>query len=418
MSGVLIKLGLYGILRTLTFLGPVSWPGPVLLTLGVTGGLLGISLALYQRDIKRVLAYSSIENVGVMLMGFGLGCWAARGGHPRIAALGFFGGLLHLWNHALMKALMFLAAGSVLHGAGNKDLERLGGILRRMPWTGSTMIVGAVAIAGLPPLNGFVSEWLVYLGLLDGGTELRSGAGMLLLFATAALATIGVLASLCFVRLVGVGLLGQPRSEPTAHAHESSPGLIAPLVILATACGAMALFSGALVPVFARVAGEVLGTSLDVAPPAARLGAIARMSGFLIALLAVVAAVLLRMVRGRGAEDDTWGCGYAAPTARMQYTGRSFAEIIAERLLPPPLRGRVTLRAPRTIFAEPTQISTDAQDPLTRGLYEPFLGTWARRFARLRWLQQGSLHIYLLYILAAITFGLTWTSLRRWWAGT
>jgi formate hydrogenlyase subunit 3/multisubunit Na+/H+ antiporter MnhD subunit len=417
MSGVLIKLGLYGILRTFTFLAPVAWPGPVLLALGVIGGLLGISLALYQRDIKKVLAYSSIENVGVVLMGLGLGCWAARNGHPRLAALGFFGGLLHVWNHALMKGLMFLGAGSVLHGAGSKDLERLGGILRRMPWTGSALIVGAVAIAGLPPLNGFVGEWLIYLGLLDGGAELRSGTGMVLLFATAALATIGVLASLCFVRLVGVGLLGQPRSEPAAHAHESSPGLIAPLALLAIACAGMAAFSRAIVPIFVRVAREVLGTTLDVTPATARLGAIATMSGVLLAILAIAAAVLLVLVRGRSAGDETWGCGYAAPTARMQYTGRSFAEIMAEHLLPPPLRGRVTLRAPRTIFAEPTQISSDSQDPLTRSFYEPFLVRWARRFARLRWLQQGSLHIYLLYILAAVTFGLTWTSLRRWWEG-
>ncbi|HEY4999558.1 MAG TPA: proton-conducting transporter membrane subunit, partial [Usitatibacter sp.] len=122
MSGVLIKLGLYGILRTLTFMSPTSWPGPVLLGLGVIGGLLGISLALYQRDMKRALAYSSIENVGVMLIGIGLGWWAAQTGHPRIAALGFCGGLLHLWNHVLMKGLMFLGAGSVLHGAGTKDL--------------------------------------------------------------------------------------------------------------------------------------------------------------------------------------------------------------------------------------------------------------------------------------------------------
>jgi formate hydrogenlyase subunit 3/multisubunit Na+/H+ antiporter MnhD subunit len=417
MSGVLIKLGLYGILRTLTFLSPAPWPGPVLLTLGLIGGLLGISLALYQRDMKRALAYSSIENVGVMLIGLGLGWWAAQRGHTRIAALGFCGGLLHVWNHVLMKGLMFLGAGSVLHGAGTKDLERLGGLLCRMPRTGASMIVGAVAIAGLPPLNGFASEWLLYLGLLRGGLDAGSGQGLLLLLVTAALAAMGVLASLCFVRLVGVALLGQPRTKPAQKAHESPLGMVAPIVTLALACVAMALFARTVTPMLGRVAGQVLGAPLDVAPVASGLGGLARISVAIWAAIAAALAVFALLVRGRRAADDTWGCGYAAPTARMQYTARSFAEILAEHVLPPVLRSRVSMKGPRSIFAEPTRISSDSTDPLTRSVYEPFLGSWAKRFARLRWLQQGSLHIYLLYILAAVTCVLAWSSLYRWWGG-
>jgi hydrogenase-4 component B len=417
MSGVLIKLGLYGIMRTLTFLSPARWPGPVLLALGVIGGLLGISLALHQRDMKRALAYSSIENVGVMLIGLGLGWWAAQSGHPQIAALGFCGCLLHLWNHALMKGLMFLGAGSVLHEVGTKDLERMGGLLRRMPRTGSSMILGAVAIAGLPPLNGFASEWLVYLGLLGGGLELTAGQGLLLFVVTAALATIGALASLCFVRLVGVALLGQPRSGSAAEAHESPIGMVAPIALLAAACVAMGLFARMLSPILGRVAGQILGAPVDAAPVASRLEGVARIGVAVWVAVAGAAAVFAFLVRGRRAADDTWGCGYAAPTARMQYTARSFAEIMAEHLLPPMLRTRVTVKVPRGIFAEPGRISSDSTDPVTRSVYEPFLGTWARRFARLRWLQQGSLHVYLLYILAAVTCTLAWTSLRRWRGG-
>jgi len=417
MSGVLIKLGIYGILRTLTFLQPARWSGPVLLGLGVIGGLLGISLALYQRDVKRALAYSSIENVGVMLIGFGLGCWAAQTGHPRIAALGFCGGLLHVWNHAFMKGLMFLAAGSVLHGAGSKDLESLGGLLRRMPWTGSTMIVGAVAIAGLPPLNGFVSEWLIYMGLLGGGTEITSGAGLVMLFLTAALATMGALASLCFVRLVGVALLGQPRSTSAGKAHESPAGMVAPLVLLAVLCATMALSARVLAQPLGRVTALVLGSPIDMVPVTARLGSMAIFGFVLWVAVLVAATILFLLVRRRCATTETWGCGYASPTARMQYTGRSFAELLAEHLLPPVLRTRIAVRGPRAIFAEPTRISSDSTDPLTRSVYEPFLGSWAKRFGRLRFLQQGSLHIYLLYILVVVTGALAWTSLRRWWVG-
>ena len=136
MSSVLIKMGIYGLLRVMTFLPPAAWWGPTLMTLGIVGALLGISLALYQRDLKRVLAYSSIENIGLILLGIGVGLWGASRGQPRLAALGLAGGLLHVWNHALMKGLLFLGAGSVLHGAGTKDLERLGGLLKRMPTTG------------------------------------------------------------------------------------------------------------------------------------------------------------------------------------------------------------------------------------------------------------------------------------------
>jgi len=279
------------------------------------------------------------------------------------------------------------------------------------------MIVGSVAIAGLPPLNGFASEWLVYLGLLDGGLELGSGPGLLLFLVTAVLATIGVLATFCFVRLVGICLLGQPRSEPAAHAHESPLGMVAPLVLLALGSVAMALFARHLVPMLGRVAGEVIGAPLDVAPAASHLGGIATIS--IAVWIAIGAgAVLLRvLLRGRRAADDTWGCGYVAPTARMQYTGRSFTEIMGEHLLPPMFRARVAVKAPRGIFAEPTRISSDSTDPVTRSIYEPFLATWAKRFARLRWVQQGSLHVYIVYILAAVTSALAWTSLRRLWGG-
>jgi hydrogenase-4 component B len=155
MSGVVIKMGIYGLLRVMTFLPPARWWGPTLMALGVTGALVGVALALYQRDLKRALAYSSVENIGLIVLGLGIGLWGASRGQARLAALGLAGGMLHLWNHGLMKGLMFLSAGSVLHGAGGKDLERLGGLMKRMPTTGALMILGSTAQWGLPPLNVF-----------------------------------------------------------------------------------------------------------------------------------------------------------------------------------------------------------------------------------------------------------------------
>jgi formate hydrogenlyase subunit 3/multisubunit Na+/H+ antiporter MnhD subunit len=418
MSGVLIKLGLYGLLRTLTWLQPAPWLGPALLVLGLAGGLLGISLALYQRDLKRTLAYSSIENIGVILVGFGVGFWGLARGHLPVAALGLYGALLHVWNHAIIKGLMFLAAGGVLHAAGTKDVERLGGLLQRMPWTGSLMILGSVAIAGLPPLNGFASEWLIYLGLLVGGSETRSAAGPLLLLVAAALAAIGVLAALCFVRLIGIALLGQPRSAGAEHAHESSIGLVSPTLVLALAIVTIPLTTPSITPFLRATAAQIAGASLGSEQVGARVGVIASVSAILWVMLLLVAVPLVLLARRRSAVDETWGCGYAAPTARMQYTGRSFAEMMAERFLPPRFRAFVVVHRPVSIFPSVGTVSSDCTDPLTRSAYEPFIAWCASRFSRLRWLQQGMLHVYLVYILLTVVVALAWSSARRWLGGT
>jgi formate hydrogenlyase subunit 3/multisubunit Na+/H+ antiporter MnhD subunit len=419
MSGVLIKMGIYGLLRVLTLLPFAGWWGPTLMWLGLVGALLGISLALYQRDLKRVLAYSSIENIGLVLLGVGVGLWAESHGYARVAALGFAGGLLHVWNHVLMKGLMFLSAGSVLHGAGGKDLERLGGLMKRMPVTGALMVLGATAIAGLPPLNGFVGEWLMYLGLIQGGVQADRAHNISMLLAVGLVALVGGLAVLCFVRLVGVVLLGAPRSEAAAHAHESSPWMTAPMFLLAAASLTVALapqrFIAALAPVVAQLAGPATVAALTPVAESTRvIGA-----GALGVLLASGAAALIfrLLTRRRATRDDqTWGCGYALPTARMQYTGRSFSELLAERLLPPPLRARVVARAPEAIFPRHGELSTETVDPFTRGVYQPFLARWADRFVRLRWLQQGVLHIYILYILVVLVLALGWMSVRGWWS--
>src|SRR5439155_9506331 len=170
-------------------------------------GVVGISLALGQRDVKRTLAYSSIENVGLIGLALGVGLWGWARELPVVAVLGITAALLHIWNHALMKGLMFFAAGSVLHGTGTKDMEQLGGLMKRMPWTASAMTVGAVAIAALPPLNGFVSKWLIYLGLMKCGFATNDSRSLTALFAVGLLALIGGLAALAFVRLTGIVLL-------------------------------------------------------------------------------------------------------------------------------------------------------------------------------------------------------------------
>ena len=242
MSGVMIKMGLYGLLRICTFLGaPAPWWGLLLGTVGLLTALVGISLALQQRDLKRVLAYSSIENIGLIGLALGVGIWSLASAMPALAALATAAGLLHIWNHALMKGLLFLAAGSVVHGTGTRDMEQLGGLMKRMPWTGAAMMAGAVAISALPPLNGFVSEWLLYLSLMKCGLETSGGRSLTALLAVGLVALVGGLAAVTFVRLAGIVLLGSPRSEASGHSHESSAWMVAPMVILVVLCVTVAV---------------------------------------------------------------------------------------------------------------------------------------------------------------------------------
>jgi formate hydrogenlyase subunit 3/multisubunit Na+/H+ antiporter MnhD subunit len=422
MSGVMIKMGLYGLLRVLTFLGPPQpWWGPTLAAVGLITGLVGIALALSQCDLKRVLAYSSIENVGLIALALGVGLWGWAGGLPAVAALGFTAALLHVWNHALMKGLLFLAAGSVLHGTGTRDVEKLGGLMKRMPWTASLLLAGAVAIAGLPPSNGFVSEWLTYLGLMKGGLETGGAASLAALLAVGLLALVGGLAVIAFVRLTGIALLGTPRSEAAEHAHEASWWLVGPMVVLAALCLTVAVVPNLVVRLLSAPLDQLLRqeagrTLLDLEQADAPLFTLGTANAWLLAAVGLASVALFALTRRRPqAQGPTWGCGYAKPTVRMQYTGRSFAEMMAEHLLPRLLRPRTHKQAPRGLFPTAGGFEADCPDPVREGVYEPFFRRWADRFTRLRVLQQGHVNVYVLYVLLTVMIALAWLSLRTWW---
>jgi hydrogenase-4 component B len=390
MSGVMIKMGLYGLLRVLTFLGPPApWWGLTLAGLGLLTGLVGVALALSQRDVKRVLAYSSIENMGLIGLALGLGLWGQASGHGVVAVLGTAAGLLHVWNHALMKGLMFLGAGSVL-----------------------------------PPLNGFVSEWLMYLGLIESGMATGGDRSLTALFAVGLLALIGALAAVAFVRLTGIVLLGSPRSEAARHAQESSPWMLGPMLVLVVLCLTVAVIPQAVARSFSAVLAQVLGpdagrTLLDLEASDAPLHVLGGINaGLLVAITAGTALFLAGSRRTGQAEGPTWGCGYIRPTERMQYTGRSFAEMLAEHLLPRFLRPHTKRQAPRGLFPSRSDFAAATPDPVSEKVYEPFFRGWADRFARLRILQQGQLHVYLVYILLVVVLALTWVSVRTWWTAS
>jgi hydrogenase-4 component B len=420
MSGVMTKMGVYGILRVTLLAGPApAWWGSLLIVAGLAGGLFGVALASYQRDIKRALAYSTIENVGLVVLGLGLGFWGHASGHPAIGTLGLYGGLLHAWNHTLMKGLLFLGAGTIVHATGTRDIERLGGLLRRAPIGGALFVVGCVAIAGLPPLNGFTGEWLLYLSLLDAAIAHTEGAAAAFMLAVGILSAIGALAALCFVRLCSAILLGQARSKEAESAHEAGPGLLLPMGALAAACVLIGARPGAVVAELGEVIEALLPANPAVARPVpSSLVALGYADLAVWGLALIGAVVLIRVSRARPEPtEETWGCGYAAPTTRMQYTGSSFAQLLTGSLLPKALRPRVQVVRPAGLFPAPGRLDSDSEDPLTRSVYEPAMKSAADRFSRLRWLQQGQLPLYVLYIVVAVVAGLGWTYIQGWGAG-
>jgi hydrogenase-4 component B len=416
MSGVMIKTGIYGLVRLLLLLGPPpAWWGWLLVGIGVTSGVLGVLFALAQHDLKRLLAYHSVENIGIIALGLGLGVLGTAAEMPALAALGFGGGLLHVLNHALFKGLLFLGAGAVLHGTGTRELDHLGGLLKRMPWTGAGFLVGAVAISGLPPLNGFVSEFLIYAGAFRGTLEAGGVVGTITptLLAIGALALIGGLAAACFTKAFGVVFLGEPRSEHAGHAHEVGPAMRWPMLLLAAACAAVGLCPAAALwaltpalrmvarqpePLFAAAltgAGEVLWM--------VTLGA-----GIFLGSLLLLLLFRRRLLAGRSVEATvTWDCGYARPTARMQYTASSFAQPLTS-LFHFVLRTRTRLTPPVGLFPRGGTLATETPDTFREGLFRPAFAGLEQALRRLRMLQHGRIQLYVLYVVLTLIALMAW----------
>ncbi len=413
LSGVMIKLGIYGLLRTVTLLGPPT-AGAAALLVGVAlvSGLFGVLLALGQHDLKRLLAYHSVENIGIIGLGLGLAWLAAGEGLVVPAALALAGGLLHVWNHALFKSLLFLGAGALGRSAGSQDLEKLGGLLRRMPRTGAAFLVGAAAICGLPPLNGFVSEFLIYLAsfkALAGATEGPAAAAFGV--AIAGLGLTGGLAAACFVKASGIAFLGEPRSEAAARAAEAAVPMQGVMLGLSCACLLLGIAGPVGLAAALPPARQLLPAALD---PGGALGALVQPlwtaggcgAAFALGALGLV-ALRRRALRGQDERrTDTWGCGYAAPTPRMQYTASSFAQPLTG-LFSLVLRTRVESARPEGAFPGPASLSTRAADVAEGGFERGFRAVaWLAR--RLRPIQAGNTQLYVLYTALAALALLLW----------
>ncbi len=415
MSGVMIKTAIYAIIRLFVIGDHLTAPGlaAFLLILGAISAFWGVLFALLQHDLKRLLAYHSVENIGIILMGIGIAILGRDLALP-FAQLGLAAALFHTLNHAVFKSLLFFGGGAVDAQTHVRDVEHLGGLLHRMPWTGAAFIVGSAAICALPPLNGFASEWLLYQGFFglaaQGATAIVRLSALLLM---GWLALVGALAIACFAKAVGVVFLGLPRSAAAARAREASPGMVAAQLLLALCCVGLGVGAAAVMGPLGVVTA-MMGTPSNLAAawtlplPVLTLVLLATTAGITLGM-----AVLAR--RLPSIRYITWECGFGPLGARMQYTATSFAQPIARlfgRLYRYVMHIEIQGRQ-RRLFPETVGASMTHEPYLETRVYAPLLRSFQRLAGGLLLrLQAGSIHQYLLYMLLVLVL-LCWVGWRQ-----
>jgi len=403
MSGVMIKIALYGLIRVeFQWLGATPrWLGIALLAVGLLSSLGGVLWALMQHELKRLLAYHSIENVGIITLGLGASLLFADAHQPTWAAIAFAAALLHVANHAIFKALLFLGAGAFQRAVGSLELDRLGGLLRRMPWAGGAFLVGAIAIAGLPPLNGFASEWLTLQSLLHVALRAPLAVALAAGTALAGLAATAALALLCFVKVVGLVLLGQPRRPESARAVDPPVGMRAGMAVLAALCVLLGVVPGLVVPTLAGLApgahgGLARGAAISI-PGTGSFPALALAIG-----LFALTALLVRL-RGsqRSAPSPVWACGQPV-VAALGWTSAAFTKplrLVLEVILRPQ-RELDVVRSSGTVAS--VTYSAHVSSRVDARIVEPAVRGGLRAAAAARRLQSGNVRTYAAYLLTLV----------------
>ena len=403
MSGVMIKMGIYGIVRFYLLLEPTSVIfGQIVISLGIISGILGVVYAIGMQDIKKMLAYSSVENIGIILLGLGVGMLGAASGNTTMAAFGFAGGLLHIFNHSIFKSLLFMGVGSVLHQAKTGASNELGGLMKKMPVTGRTMLIGSISISGLPPFNGFISEFLIYYGAIHG-LSLHGASFVFSVLAIISLAVIGALAGAAFTKLIGVVFLGEPRTDKAAGASEAGFFMGAALSLLAAACLVIGLWPDYFVQAaFQATQAIPLVADFENTSFMPILTNIARTAALFVLLFIIVAVIRRVLYFGKEVTSSgTWGCGFTQPTVRMQYTGTSYADTMVD-FFRPFIRVKKKYSGINTTFPGKTTYSSQIEDTSELGLTNFIVQPILFLLGKLRWIQHGNIQLYIGYIVLAI----------------
>jgi hydrogenase-4 component B len=420
MSGVMIKTAIYGLIRVyFDFFGGHFpwWWGFVVLAIGAVSALLGVMYALMEHDLKSLLAYHSVENIGIILLGIGAGMIFHSYGLEQLAALGLIAGLYHTLNHAVFKALLFFGAGALLYATHTRNMEEYGGLLRRMPWTGACFLIGAVSIAALPPTNGFISEWLVFQSLFLSYEMPSLLMKLMLPIAAAMLALTGVLALTCFAKAFGISFLALPRSSHAKHAEEVPGPMRIGMGFLAAGCIALGLAPMLVVPMMDRVTASMIGTSIAdrmvalggwaLAPVNVEFSSLS--SPVLGLVLAATAALGLALVALYGGSrpnryGKTWACGLNL-TPRMEYTATGFVQPIKRvfsTIYQPTVKLETEFLEESRYFAKRRRFEFHIEPVFQKYLYDPVITCMSGLADRLRIVQAGSLHLYLAYMFVTL----------------
>jgi len=408
MSGVIIKIGIFGILRMITIIKADYYSiGLVILTFSLISGLYGVMLAIVQHNLKKLLAYHSIENIGIIGMGIGIGCIGLGTDSYILASLGFAGALLHTLNHALFKSLLFFTAGNVYQATHNLHIDQLGGLIRKMPHTARLFLVAAIAICGIPPLNGFISEFIIYSGFYYWMQDAMLGSLLTIIFSVLALVLIGGLAVLCFTKAFGIVFLGTPRQPFNHEVHEVSSFQLVPLYLIALFIVVIGVFpqiflNGLLLPVH-LLTGNL--SNLEVPFPEKIIDILQPVTLSVWAFILIVLLVfgLRKLIQHRGSSEvsPTWGCGYTAPTARIQYTASSFVRPYS-KLFKPFLLSSKHEEELAGVFPTGGAYETHIFDRIEKYLIENPIAAIKSLLGKFLFLQNGKLQFYILYGIAFI----------------
>jgi len=349
-----------------------------------------------------MLAYSSVENIGIILLGLGIGMLGTASGNKTMAAFGFAGGLLHIFNHSIFKSLLFMGAGSVIHQAGTGESNQLGGLMKKMPTTGRNLLIGSVSISGLPPFNGFISEFLIYYGAIHG-LSLHGASFVFSALAIIALAVIGALAGAAFTKFIGVVFLGEPRTDKAADATEAGVLMGTALCLLAASCLMIGIWPYYFVQA-AFQASQAIPLISDFSATSFMpiMTNIARTAALFLLLFIIVAVLRKLLYVGKEVtKSGTWGCGFTQPTVRMQYTGTSYADTMVG-FFRPFIRVQKRYSGIDKIFPGKTTYSSHVHDTSEIGLQMFLVRPVLYLLSKLRWIQHGNIQLYIGYIVLAI----------------
>lgn len=426
MSGVMTKVALYGLIRILFDLhGHVGWQwGAAMMVVGGISAVMGMLYAVMQDDIKTLLAYSTVENVGIIVIGLGLAIAFKDDGEKNLAALALVAGLYHSINHAIIKSLLFLGAGAVITATGKRSLGSLGGLLKRMPWTGAAFLMGAAAISALPPLNGFVSEWLILQSLFKGPVVPHWAMKFGVPVVGALLALAAALAATCFVRAFGIGFLGRPRSDAAAEAEEVDFGMRWPLAALAVLCVVLGAIPVTVTDALSVVVHPLIGTGFAVSSdlgwpflsPVSNTrgsysGTVLVMVG--LTLFGIAIALVHRLGTRAVRAADPWDCGTPDDNPATQYTGQSFAQPLRRSFGATVFQARETVQMPQPGDDQPARHRVTMTDPIWNGLYVQVARVVDAIAEKVNRLQYLTVRRYLLMMFCTLVFLLLVVAVRQ-----